>query len=88
MREKLNAVWAYICALDPGSLRSLIWVAMSFMGMDQGESAITYAAGAVTVILGLTSAMMPSKVLLPNEVAVVPPATGTTTTTVTQKAAP
>ena len=61
MRERLESVWAYVCTIDPGTMRSLIWGFCGVMGMDRGETTLTYMAGIATVALSVVSAAMPKK---------------------------
>jgi hypothetical protein len=47
---------------EPGTMRSVVWVFMGLMGLDQGETSLTYVAGVATVVLGLLSALRPEPV--------------------------
>ncbi len=61
MRAKLDALWAYICTLDPGTMRSICWALFGVLGMDRGETSLTYACGLAMVALGVASAIMPPR---------------------------
>ncbi len=61
MRAKLDAVWAYVCTIDPGTMRSLCWAMVGVLGIDGGETALTYITGVAMVALGVASAVMPPK---------------------------
>ncbi len=47
---------------EPGTLRSLIWSLMGVMGMDQGETALTYVCGVASIVLGLISALRQERI--------------------------
>jgi hypothetical protein len=44
---------------EPGTLRSFVWVCMALLGLDQGETVLTYVCGVSAVMLGLVSALRP-----------------------------
>lgn len=43
---------------DPGSLRSLTWVAMGVLGLPQTDATVDTAAGCAAIVLGAVSALM------------------------------
>lgn len=45
--------------MEPGTMRSLIWVCFSTAGLDRGDTVITHYALVAGVILGVVSALLP-----------------------------
>jgi hypothetical protein len=45
--------------MEPGTMRSLIWVCLSTAGLDRGDTALTHYALVAGVMLGLVSALLP-----------------------------
>ena len=80
MLDRLAAAWRYVCSLDPGSIRSVIWCLVGILGMDRGDTALTNIAATVIVVIGLVSALMPTKTLaiaVPGTMTITPEAGGT-----------
>lgn len=46
---------------EPGTMRSLVWVALSVAGLDHGETAVTHIALVATLVLGVVSALRPER---------------------------
>ena len=47
--------------MEPGTMRSLIWVCLSVAGLDTGDTAVTHIALVCGVALGLASALLPER---------------------------
>ena len=47
--------------MEPGTMRSLVWVCLGLAGLDRGDGALTHYALVATVMLGLVSAILPEK---------------------------
>jgi len=47
--------------MEPGTMRSLVWVCLGLAGLDRGHGALTHYALVATVLLGLVSAILPEK---------------------------
>ena len=46
---------------EPGTMRSLIWVCLSAAGLDRGDTAVTHYALVASLLLGVTSALLPER---------------------------
>jgi hypothetical protein len=47
--------------MEPGTMRSLVWVCLGVAGLDRGDGALTHYALVATVMLGLVSALLPER---------------------------
>jgi hypothetical protein len=47
--------------MEPGTMRSLVWVCLGVAGLDRSDGALTHYALVATVMLGLVSAILPEK---------------------------
>ena len=47
--------------MEPGTMRSLVWVCLGVAGLDRGDGALTHYALVATVLLGLVSAFLPER---------------------------
>jgi hypothetical protein len=47
--------------MEPGTMRSLVWVCLGVAGMDRGDGALTHYALVATVLLGVASALLPER---------------------------
>jgi hypothetical protein len=47
--------------MEPGTMRSLVWVCLGLAGLDRGDGALTHYALVATVMLGLVSAILPER---------------------------
>jgi hypothetical protein len=47
--------------MEPGTMRSLVWVCLGVAGLDRGDGALTHFALVATVMLGVVSAILPEK---------------------------
>ena len=47
--------------MEPGTMRSLVWVCLGVAGLDRGDGALTHYALVATVMLGLVSAFLPER---------------------------
>ena len=47
--------------MEPGTMRSLVWVCLGVAGLDRGDGAVTHYALVATVMLGVASALLPER---------------------------
>jgi hypothetical protein len=47
--------------MEPGTMRSLVWVCLGVAGLDRSDGALTHYALVATVMLGLVSAILPER---------------------------
>ena len=47
--------------MEPGTMRSLVWVCLGVAGLDRGDGALTHYALVATVMLGVASALLPEQ---------------------------
>jgi hypothetical protein len=47
--------------MEPGTMRSLVWVCLGVAGLDRGDGALTHYALVATVMLGVVSAILPER---------------------------
>jgi hypothetical protein len=47
--------------MEPGTMRSLVWVCLGVAGLDRSDGALTHYALVATVMLGVVSAILPEK---------------------------
>lgn len=47
--------------MEPGTMRSLVWVCLGVAGLDRGDGALTHYALVATVLLGVASALLPER---------------------------
>ena len=47
--------------MEPGTMRSLVWVCLGVAGLDRSDGALTHYALVATVMLGVVSAILPER---------------------------